>query len=159
MDATTLILIVQTIIFTLTLGAIVWQISSLKKQLKDQIYMDIVSKVDSLYEKVLEHPEALGPLVFGSRKDSDKNALKDYYLKQGYVLSFFNLFHWVFLQRDRGNVSPDSWRRWEYLLEGFLSRSEVVAFWKTLEARDQRYKRNFVLKIGELLRRGPHGEK
>lgn len=59
MDTTILILIVQTIIFGLTLIAIFWQIRSLKNQLKDQIYMDIASKMNGLYEKVLEYPEAL----------------------------------------------------------------------------------------------------
>lgn len=158
MDTTILIFIVlQTIIFALTLTAIFWQIGILKNQLKDQIYMDIASKVNGLYEKVLEYPEALGPFVFGSVKFSDKNSLKDYYLKKGYQLSLFNLFHWVFLQHDRGNVSPDSWRRWESLFKAFLSRSEIVAFWNELEARDQRYNADFVVKVGELIKEADGG--
>lgn len=152
--ATLIVLGVQTIIFTTTLIVLIYQNRGLATQnrqlshsLRTATYMDIMAKGNALFDRVIDFPQALGPIMFGElpgEVDTEQT-----YLKRAYILALLNLFHWVCLQYSQGNIDADSWGRWKDLIGLIAGRPEVQDFWQNLEIREKRYIPQFVTMMNE----------
>ena len=86
------LLLLQTLIIS---GALYWaakQSQLLRKSIESNVYMGIVERGNLLFERVLDYPRTLGPLLFkpapATRTPQEET---QFYMRLAYLLGMFNL--------------------------------------------------------------------
>ena len=146
------LLFVQTVIIGGTLYWAARQSQLLRRSIESSVYMGIVERGNLLFERILDYPRTLGPLFFEPNQQFETPQEEaQLYMRRGYLLGFFNLFHVVFLSHSHGVVDDQSWSRWKALITYFLgSHQEFTTFWTSLPIKTERYHPDFVRLIDAL---------
>jgi hypothetical protein len=147
----------QTLITAGALYLAARQTKNLQQSIEANVYLGIVERGNALFERALDYPRTLGPLLLPpSPTQMSPNDESEYYMQRCYLLSLFNLFHVVFLQHKRGVVDDMSWQRWQSLIGYWIKEHrEFGRFWNELPVRNHRYHEGFVKFIDGLIKLQP----
>lgn len=148
-----ILLSVQAIVVIATVYWAALQTKLLRRSIESTVYMGIVERGNALFEKVLDYPRTLGPLLFDPLKGSNTPQEEtQQFMRLGYLMGMFNLFHVVFLSHSKGVVDGLSWNRWLGLISYFLrSHHEFSDYWRVLPVKQARYHPDFVKFIDDMI--------
>lgn len=138
-----MILITQTLVFTLTLMTLIYEVYNLKKGYNFSTYYNIVDRVQRMEEYIIKNTK-LAKLISSELPDDGS----DEYMKETtyiyYVLNFGEL---LFLLREKKIIDEKIWTPWRQSILRWTSNKKFQEWWlKRINLRDMYYEnyRNFI---------------
>src|SRR5260370_7463871 len=93
----------QTIITAGALYLASRQTKSLQQSIEANVYLGIVERGNALFERALDYPRTLGPILLPpTTVQMSPNDESEYYMQRSYLLSLFTLLHVLFLHPHTG---------------------------------------------------------
>lgn len=124
LTTTDLILIMQTIVFTITLIALIAQNRHLTKTLKIKAHQDMVDRIQRLDELIINKPH-LGRIL---NADLTSDNLKDIE-KETFIYLILNFFEMIFILKHKDIIDEDEWVPWKKTIIRYINLKHFRDLW------------------------------